>query len=52
MDSAAAAAETGEQSAMRRARAADAERIPLVIVRAQLGGDAGIWGAYALSREG
>lgn len=32
--------------------AADAERIPLVIVRAQLGGDAGIWGAYALSREG
>ena len=28
----------------------DSERIPLSIVRAQLGNDAGIWGAYALAR--
>ena len=29
----------------------DAERIPLAILRALLGSEAGIWGAYALARE-
>lgn len=29
----------------------DCERIPFAIVRAALGNDAGIWGAYALARE-